>query len=373
MISFFALLYERVDIIIVASRSLETPIMQILSEYVNDTVTVQVVLVDHMTGTAHGIREAQSKIRGDFVYMTADSICQVYLPDMLNYHRSKGADVTMLFSSRSRYDEEEEMVILTEENRLVMKTFLEDMEDEDWCISKALLQKAGNTTIRQDLVDMGIAFCSSWVLSFIIRNDKYSCMSSEVLPYLIHRQFMSSSELLRDIPDLSSKGKSCDGLNSYVVRQQLSMKSSMSYSGSDLASLMTQDVSLMSFLPDCISRNSSADALSFSDMSGSFSPFRSDSIGSSESGSRSPRNNGLNRSPSFRSNKDKEQRSSVDLLRCFAWVLDSTNPASVSENSMGMSNSHSHSHSQSNASSKIAIRISNISSYLAANKYAAIN
>lgn len=61
-----------------------------LEEYrltVNVTVTLELVLVEDMVGSADGLRAVSDRIRGDFIFVSSDLISQFPLGELANMHR----------------------------------------------------------------------------------------------------------------------------------------------------------------------------------------------------------------------------------------------------------------------------------------------
>jgi NDP-sugar pyrophosphorylase family protein len=61
--------------------------------------SVELVWVDHMNGSADGLRAVYDRIRGDFICMGSDMLSQYSLKDLSDLHRSRASDVTMLLVS----------------------------------------------------------------------------------------------------------------------------------------------------------------------------------------------------------------------------------------------------------------------------------
>ena len=53
----------------------------------NVMVNIDLVFVDEMLGSADGLRAVSDRIRGDFLCLSSDFICQFSLGDLAHMHR----------------------------------------------------------------------------------------------------------------------------------------------------------------------------------------------------------------------------------------------------------------------------------------------
>ena len=194
------------EIYIVAPREYQTRLTQFLSEYgPSDSASVEFIWVDEMIGSADGLRAVSERIRGDFVCMGSDVLCQFPLGELAQWHRLRASDVSMILASapveesekkggppKTRIDEEDqEFIGLDEGGRVVMKRPALEV-DGGVTIPKPLLNQCSTSlTIRTDLQDMGIYIMSPWVVQFVVANKHLSSIRTEVVPFLVDRQFQT--------------------------------------------------------------------------------------------------------------------------------------------------------------------------------------
>ena len=197
------------EIYIVAPREYQTRLTQFLSEYgPSDSASVEFIWVDEMIGSADGLRAVSERIRGDFVWMGSDVLCQFPLGELAQMHRLRASDVSMILASapveesekkggppKTRIDEEDqEFIGLDEGGRVVMKRPALEV-DGGVTIPKPLLNQCSTSlTIRTDLQDMGIYIMSPWVVHFVVANKHLSSIRTELVPFLVDRQFQTVLE-----------------------------------------------------------------------------------------------------------------------------------------------------------------------------------
>jgi translation initiation factor eIF-2B subunit gamma len=61
--------------------------------------------------------------------------------------------------------------------------------DESIRLTKPLLHHAPTLSLRQDLFDLGVYVMSHWVVEFCLNNKRISSVRTDLIPYLINRQF----------------------------------------------------------------------------------------------------------------------------------------------------------------------------------------
>eukprot|EP00596_Hydrurales_sp_CCMP1899_P006853 CAMPEP_0119040746 /NCGR_PEP_ID=MMETSP1177-20130426/10741_1 /TAXON_ID=2985 /ORGANISM="Ochromonas sp, Strain CCMP1899" /LENGTH=392 /DNA_ID=CAMNT_0007006067 /DNA_START=122 /DNA_END=1299 /DNA_ORIENTATION=- len=208
------------EIYIAAPREYQTQLSQFLSEYGNsDTASVEFVWVDHMNGSADGLRAVYDRIRGDFICMGSDMLSQYSLKDLSDLHRSRASDVTMLLVSapteeaekkgapkKVRIDEEDQEYIgVCEDGRVMMKTPIDEIEESIKILKPLLNRCTSSLTVRNDLQDMGVYIMAQWIIDFLIENKKVLSVRTELLPFLVQRQFQSGKYLSEIMPTLKCK------------------------------------------------------------------------------------------------------------------------------------------------------------------------
>jgi NDP-sugar pyrophosphorylase family protein len=193
---------------------------------------VELIIAAEMSGTADGLRAVAERIRGDFIYISADIISQFGLIDLVNLHRSSVSDMTILFSVPTnkesiKDDVDQEYIGITKEGRVLLKSSTLELEDEGITLSKALLFKASSPlSVRNDLMDVGVYIFSYWILEFIKSTKRISSIKSDLLPYLIHRQFQSQEYLYEKFPSLQFRKRPLNYLENWLIQNNNSSTSS---------------------------------------------------------------------------------------------------------------------------------------------------
>lgn len=195
-------------------------------------MSIDLVVAHNMMGSADALRAVSDRIRGDFFCLGADFISQVSLSDMVNLHRLSVSDVTMMFSVPSKDsvkdDLDQEYVALSDEGRVLMKIPTLEI-DEMINLSKHLLQKTSSFNLRNDLFDMGIYLMSHWIIEFVCTNHKFSSIRSDLIPYLVQRQFQPKDYLYEVMPPIEHRKRPLSSIESWIVAGDLRQGNSIGY------------------------------------------------------------------------------------------------------------------------------------------------
>lgn len=183
-------------------------------------MNIDLVIVDEMSGSADGLRAVSDRIRGDFFCLGSDFISQYCIGELANMHRLSTSDLTMMLtvaSSDIKKDEvDEEYIGICDDGRVMMKIPTLEI-DESIELSKPLLHHAPSLSLRPDLVDMGIYLMAHWVLEFLAVNTKITSIRSDLLPYLINRQYQEPEHLLRLIPALEHRNRPLKSIEPWIM------------------------------------------------------------------------------------------------------------------------------------------------------------
>lgn len=312
------------EVFIAAPIDYEAELMQFIVEYrgstlndkgsTNDGATkndinvsimsIDLVFVDEMMGSADGLRAVGERIRGDFIVMSSDFMSQFTLGDLTKLHKLQTSDLTMMLTVSPvevKKDEvdQEFIGIYTNNGRVVMKTPTLEI-DEDLSISKSLLHKeAGNNLqMRKDLLDVGVYVMSHWVLEYITANKRISSIKADLVPQLVKRQFQTAEYVHNCFPSLQHRNRPLQDIEPWLVSQR-------GATGLELPELLNDPTSNQP-----VSRNSGV-LLTVPSLDG-----KDGFDGAVSSISKSPCNPGLCRQSSG------VVPSQSDLIRCFAIVYD---------------------------------------------------
>ncbi|XP_067678308.1 translation initiation factor eIF2B subunit gamma-like [Haliotis asinina] len=156
---------------------------------------------DYM-GTADSLRFIKDKIKTDVLIVSCDLISDISLHQVANVHRAYDSSLTMLLSPlpeqyaevavpgiKSKRKRERDFIGLDENGKRVLFYTSEVDLEETVNFRKSVLKKHPCISIRSKLTDCHLYILKKWVVDFLAENTKLSTIKSELLPYLIKRQF----------------------------------------------------------------------------------------------------------------------------------------------------------------------------------------
>ncbi|XP_013118657.1 translation initiation factor eIF-2B subunit gamma [Stomoxys calcitrans] len=156
-------------------------------------------------GTADSLRYVHDKIQSDFLVLSCDIVSNVSLFPLINKFRQHDATLTaLLFKSgfesdvtlpgpRTKHKPERDLIgIHPETRRLLFLASASDFE-EVMSVNAHLLRKNGKMTIYSRQTDSHIYVIKKGVLEFLKKNENFSTLKGEFLPYLIKKQMAKSS------------------------------------------------------------------------------------------------------------------------------------------------------------------------------------
>lgn len=222
-----------IEVYIVAPQDYKLQLSQFLFENLRDRMSVELVVVDEMLGSCDALRAVHDRIRGDFIVIGSDAISELNIGRLVNSHRMNTSDITSLFSTviaeeaekkggpkKLNIDEEDQEYIgVCDDNRIVMKLPALEL-DENITISKPLLRHCSGLTIRNDLIDIGIYIFSHWILECVCNHKTLSSIRTDLLPYIINRQFQPVAYLDENIPGFKHRRRPLSSLETWLVSSQ---------------------------------------------------------------------------------------------------------------------------------------------------------
>lgn len=223
------------DVYIVCPNEYASKISQFLAENSRESMKVDVVGVEEMLGSADALRAVHDRITGDFIVLGSDVISDVALGRLVNLHRLQTADITMLLSAAIAEEpekkgapkkihieeEDQEYIGLSEGQRVVLKIPAPELET-NISLSKPILQRCSNFCLRSDLLDVGVYVMSKWILHFLIATSKVSSIRTDLVPYLVKRQFLSKEHLCEALPGFENRKRSNQIVESWLVSSEAS-------------------------------------------------------------------------------------------------------------------------------------------------------
>lgn len=183
-------------------------------------MNIDLIVAEDMSGSADGLRAISERIRGDFFCLGADFISQVSLADMVTLHRTSSSDFTMMLCTPpkdSPMDElDMEYIGLSDEGRVLMNVPALEIE-EMVTLSKHLFHRSTSFNLRRDLLDLGIYLMSHWIIEFVKSNSRINSVKSDLVPYLIQRQFQTKEYLYEHMPAIQHRKKPLSVFNSWLT------------------------------------------------------------------------------------------------------------------------------------------------------------
>ena len=192
---------------------------------------IDLVWVDELIGSADGLRAVSDRIRGDFICLGSDLVSQFSFGEIAQLHRLRAADVTMLLCSATveesekkgcikklRIDEEDQEYIgICGDGRVVVKKPALEV-DEGFTLLKPLINRCSSpVTLRNDLLDMGVYMMSHWVLNLLMENKAISSIRTELVPFIVDRQFQTATYLSANIPALSYRKNLLNSVDKWLA------------------------------------------------------------------------------------------------------------------------------------------------------------
>ncbi|XP_061396538.1 translation initiation factor eIF-2B subunit gamma [Musca vetustissima] len=187
-------------------------------------------------GTADSLRYVHDKIQSDFLVLSCDIVSNVSLFPLINKFRQHDASFTaLLFKSgfesdvtlpgpKTKHKPERDLIgIHPETRRLLFLASASDFE-EVMNVNAHLLRKNGKMTIYSRMTDSHIYVMKKWVLEFLKKNENFSTLKGEFLPYLIKKQMAKSSghSTTNPVSDTQSElGKQGDNIFDFIPTSNL--------------------------------------------------------------------------------------------------------------------------------------------------------
>ena len=192
-------------------------------------MTVELIAAAFMSGSADGLRAVKDRIRGDFICVTSDLLFQFSFGQLINFHRRNAADITCVLAGvpidepekkggQRKVRVDEEYIGTCEDGRLVFKQTAMEIEygDRKLEVSKPLLQRCTAFNVRNDLLDMELYVMSHWILDLLAETkSKILCLKTDLLPFLINRQFQPESVLREAIPSIQNRHRTLDSVEKW--------------------------------------------------------------------------------------------------------------------------------------------------------------
>lgn len=196
------------EVSVVVSEGQEQRVSKMVEQYsLKVDLDIAVVSTAHDPGTADSLRHIASKIKRsveDVVVISSDLVTDVVLQDILDQHRTRGADLTVLTSptpslpttppgpkTKTHLNSD---IICTEaaSGRLVYAVAGGDY-DESVCLQSALLNCAAPLHLSASTQDAHLYVIKRWLFDYALNKESpcvdMGSLKAEILPHIVSCQF----------------------------------------------------------------------------------------------------------------------------------------------------------------------------------------
>lgn len=200
------------EVSVVVGEGQEQRVSKMVEQYgLKVDLDVAVVSTAHDPGTADSLRQIASKIKRsveDVVVVSSDLVTDVSLQDVLDQHRGRGADLTVLTSptpcpqgsppgpkSKTHLNSD---IICTEagSGRLVYVVAGGDYDDSV-VLESSLLQCAAPLLLSSSTQDAHLYVVKRWLLDYMLNKEspcaEMGSLKAEILPHIVSCQFSNHS------------------------------------------------------------------------------------------------------------------------------------------------------------------------------------
>ncbi|KAL1507917.1 hypothetical protein AB1Y20_007522 [Prymnesium parvum] len=193
-----------------------------ISEHYKGALQVELLVVPNDSSSADALRHIKPKLTSDFVLLAGDVISDVSFHHLADLHRLHRAAVTCLFKQspprelvngtmvkKAKELDGIDFVGMDKEKRRLL--YLEPSADCDkgtLGVSQSLLRKEPHLQIHTDLTDAHVYIFSHWVLEVLESKPHFASIKFELVPYLVHKQFLTKPDPVQESVGSSVKPSS---------------------------------------------------------------------------------------------------------------------------------------------------------------------
>ncbi|XP_042318777.1 translation initiation factor eIF-2B subunit gamma isoform X2 [Sceloporus undulatus] len=159
-------------------------------------------------GTADSLRHIHEKIKTDVLVLSCDLITDVALHEVVDLFRAHDATLSMLMKKacestelvpgqkgKKKLVEQRDFIGVDDSGKRLLFMANEADLDEEIVIKRSLLQKHSRIHIRTGLMDAHLYCLKKSVVDFLVENRSFTSIRSELIPYLVRKQFSSPAQL----------------------------------------------------------------------------------------------------------------------------------------------------------------------------------
>ncbi|XP_006899061.1 PREDICTED: translation initiation factor eIF-2B subunit gamma isoform X2 [Elephantulus edwardii] len=157
-------------------------------------------------GTADSLRHIYPKLKTDVLVLSCDLITDVALHEVVDLFRAHDASLAMLMrkgqngtepvpgqkGKKKAVEQRDFIGVDSTEKRLLFMANEADL-DEELVIKGSILQKHPRIRFHTGLVDAHLYCLKKYVVDFLMENRSITSIRSELIPYLVRKQFSSAS------------------------------------------------------------------------------------------------------------------------------------------------------------------------------------
>ncbi|XP_028589471.2 translation initiation factor eIF2B subunit gamma [Podarcis muralis] len=159
-------------------------------------------------GTADSLRHIHEKIKTDVLVLSCDLITDVALHEVVDLFRANDATLSMLMKKayeptelipghkgKKKLVEQRDFIGVDDSGKRLLFMANEADLDEEIVIKRSILQKHSKMHIRTGLMDAHLYCLKKCVVDFLVENRSFTSIRSELIPYLVRKQFSSPAPL----------------------------------------------------------------------------------------------------------------------------------------------------------------------------------
>ncbi|XP_010980573.1 translation initiation factor eIF2B subunit gamma isoform X3 [Camelus dromedarius] len=157
-------------------------------------------------GTADSLRHIYQKLKTDILVLSCDLITDVALHEVVDLFRAHDASLAMLMrkgqdglqpvpgqKGKKKAVEQRDFVGVDSTGKRLLFMANEADLDEELVIKGSILQKHPRIHFHTGLVDAHLYCLKKYVVDFLMENKSITSIRSELIPYLVRKQFSSAS------------------------------------------------------------------------------------------------------------------------------------------------------------------------------------
>ncbi|XP_027693726.1 translation initiation factor eIF-2B subunit gamma isoform X1 [Vombatus ursinus] len=193
------------EVIVVTSKDVQKCL-----PYTDFKMKLDVVCITDETdmGTADSLRHISQKIKTDVLVLSCDLITDVALHEVVDLFRAHDASLSMLMKKgqesaepvpgqkgKNKTVEQRDFIGVDGTGKRLLFMANEADLDEELVIKASTLQRYPRIHFQTGLVDAHLYCLKKYVVDFLVENRSITSIRSELIPYLVRKQFSVPSSL----------------------------------------------------------------------------------------------------------------------------------------------------------------------------------